>query len=103
MKVSVRFFTTLREITGKREEILEFQKEEAVTVEDVLNRLAEFYGEGFVNYIYDSKTRDVKSFLQFLVNGRSTTTLKGLKTELRDGDILAIIPPVGGGLCPLNF
>jgi molybdopterin synthase sulfur carrier subunit len=97
LKVSVRFFTTLREITGKREETLEFPDGENVTVEKVLGKLAERYGKGFVEYVYDSKTGEVKGFLQFLINGRSASTLKGLETELADGDVLAIIPPVGGG------
>ncbi|MBS7616030.1 MoaD family protein [Candidatus Bathyarchaeota archaeon] len=97
MKVSVRFFTTLRELTGKREETLEFPKGEAVTIEKVLATLAECYGKGFTEYVYDGKTGKVKGFLQFLVNGRSASTIKGLKTELADGDTLAIIPPVGGG------
>lgn len=93
----MRFFTTLREITGKREETLEFPDREHVTLASVLERLAERYGKGFMEYVYDSKTGDVKGFLQFLINGRSASTLKGLETELADGDILAIIPPVGGG------
>lgn len=97
LRVSVRFFTTLREITGKREEILEFPEREHVTLASVLKRLSERYGKGFVEYVYDSKTGDVKGFLQFLINGRSASTLKGLETELADGDVLAIIPPVGGG------
>ncbi|MEM0096199.1 MAG: ubiquitin-like small modifier protein 1 [Candidatus Bathyarchaeia archaeon] len=97
MRVSVRFFTTLREITGKREETLEFPEGEHVTLANVLKRLSERYGKGFVEYVYDSKTGDVKGFLQFLINGRSASTLKGLETELADGDVLAIIPPVGGG------
>lgn len=96
LKISVRFFTTLREITGKREEILEFPGED-VTVEMVLGRLAKQYGKDFVEYVYDSKTGSVKGFLQFLINGRSASTLKGLKTKMADGDVLAIIPPVGGG------
>ncbi|MEM3442759.1 MAG: ubiquitin-like small modifier protein 1 [Candidatus Bathyarchaeia archaeon] len=97
MRVSVRFFTTLREIVGKREETLEFADGETVTVDAVLRRLAEVYGKGFVDYVYDSKTGDVKGFLQLLINGRSASTLDGLKTRLVDGDVLAIIPPVGGG------
>jgi len=92
----VRFFTTLREITGKKEEILEFPEGERVTLAKVLSRLAERYGKGFVEYVYD-KTGEVKGFLQFLINGQSASTLKGLETELVDGDVLAIIPPVGGG------
>jgi molybdopterin converting factor small subunit len=39
----------------------------------------------------------VRGFLQFLVNGKSASSLKGLQTELSDGDVLAILPPVGGG------
>jgi len=97
LRVSVRFFTSLREITGKREETLEFSGRETVTVDRVLKRLAERYGKGFVEYVYDRKTGDVKGFLQFLVNGRSASTLDALDTKLADGDVLAIIPPVGGG------
>jgi MoaD family protein len=93
----VRFFTSLREITGKREKILKFRDGEVVTVSKVVKRLAECYGKDFVEYVYDSGTHKVKGFLQFLVNGRSATTLNGLKTRLADGDVLAIIPPVGGG------
>ncbi|MEM2104944.1 MAG: ubiquitin-like small modifier protein 1 [Candidatus Bathyarchaeia archaeon] len=96
MRVSVRFFTSLRELTGKREETLEFPDDERVTVDVVLKCLAERYGKGFVDYVYDAGG-EVKGFLQFIVNGRSVSTLKGLETELSDGDVLAIIPPVGGG------
>jgi len=95
--VSVRFFTTLREVTGKKEEILEFSRREAVTVESVLKRLVELHGKSFAEYAYDPKTGEVRGFLQFLVNGRSISSFQGLKTKLSEGDVLAIIPPVGGG------
>jgi MoaD family protein len=97
LKVSVRFFTTLREIVGKREEALEFSESKPVNIEKVLERLVERYGKSFREYVYEGKTGEVKGFLQFLINGRSASTLNGLKTELADGDVLAIIPPVGGG------
>ena len=91
MQVSVRFFTSLRELTGKREETLKFRDGETVTVDKVLKRLAKRYGKSFVEYVYDSKTGEVKGFLQFLVNGRSASTLNGLDTKLADSDVLAII------------
>ena len=97
MQVSVRFFTSLRELTGKKEETLKFRDGETVTVDKVLKRLAKRYGKSFVEYVYDSKTGEVKGFLQFLVNGRSASTLNGLDTKLAGSDVLAIIPPVGGG------
>ncbi len=97
MQISVRFFTALREITGKREEKLTLKGEEAVTIRMVLDVLSKRYGKGFTEYVFDRKTGQVKGFLQFLVNGRSTSSSDELKTELADGDVLAIIPPVGGG------
>ncbi len=97
MQVSVRFFTSLREIANKKEETLKFSEGEKVTVDTVLNTLAQRYGKRFVEYVYDGKTGEVRGFLQFLINGKSATTLNGLQTELEDGDVLAILPPVGGG------
>jgi molybdopterin synthase sulfur carrier subunit len=97
MEVKVRFFTSLREIVNKREETLRFADGEQVTVDSVLRTLSQKYGKPFTEYVYDSKTGQPKGFLQFLVNGTSTSTLNGLETQLRDGDVLAILPPVGGG------
>jgi molybdopterin synthase sulfur carrier subunit len=97
VRVSVRFFTTLREITGKKEETLEFSTRKAVTVDSVLKRLAELHGKSLVEYVYDRKTGEVRGFLQFLINGRSISSFEGLNTKLSDGDVVAIIPPVGGG------
>jgi len=97
VEVKVRFFTSLREIVDKREETITFADCITVTVRLVLTTLSKKYGAPFVEYVYNSKTMQPKSFLQFLVNGTSTTTLKGLETKLKDGAVLAILPPVGGG------
>ena len=97
VQISVRFFTTLREVIGKKEETLKFSGREDVTVDTVLERLVELHGKSFVEYVYDQKDGKVRGFLQFLVNGRSISSFEGLGTRLSDGDVLAIIPPVGGG------
>ena len=82
---------------GKREEILKFPAEETITVDLVLRMLSHKYGKPFMDYVYDAASGQPKGFLQFLVNGNSTTTLNGLESTLKDGDVLAILPPVGGG------
>jgi molybdopterin synthase sulfur carrier subunit len=97
VQIKVRFFTSLREIVGKREEPLTFPESEKVTVDLVLKTLTEKYGKPFTEYVYNGKTAELKGFLQFLVNGNSTSTLNGLQTELKNDDVLAILPPVGGG------
>lgn len=93
MKVTVRFFAALREIVGKKEEMLEFPNYTSVTVRRVLKELTRLHGKEFADYIYDTKINEVRSYLQMLVNEKSAT----LKTRLKDGDVLVIVPPVGGG------
>jgi len=93
MKVTVKFFTTLREISKRGEEEVELPS--AATLDDLLKHLSQKYGRQFIDYVFNDE--GTRPQLQFLVNGRSITTLQGLKTRLMDSDKIAIIPPVGGG------
>ena len=97
VEVKIRYFTNLREIVNKREETLNFADNVKVTVDTVLKTLSNKYGKPFNEYVYNDKTGQPKGFLQFLVNGTSISTLNGLETELKDSDVLAVLPPVGGG------
>jgi MoaD family protein len=97
VEVKVRFFTNLREIANSREVTLSFDNRSKVKVDMVLKTLSKKYGKPFKDYVYEGKLMKPKNFLQFLVNGTSTAILDGLETELETGDVLAILPPVGGG------
>ena len=94
IKVTVKFFTTLREIVGKKEE--QIQLVHSISVEALLKQLAKTYGKEFTDYVCD-EPGNVRGHLQFLVNGKSITTLQGFSTKLKEGDQIAILPPVGGG------
>ncbi len=94
MKIKVRFFTSLREITGKKED--EIQSSSITTVEELLAHLSKKYGREFTEYLYDDKGK-VRAYIQILINGRGINALQGLETTLKKGDTVAIFPPVGGG------
>jgi molybdopterin synthase sulfur carrier subunit len=94
MKVEVKFFTSLREITGKKTD--EIQLNKTITIEELLTLLSEKYGKNFHEYIYNKKGK-VQGFLSFLVNGKNINALEGFNTKLKQGDTIAILPPVGGG------
>jgi len=94
MKVEVKFFTSLREITGKK--VDEIQLQNVITVEELLTLLSEKHGKKFNEYVYDKKGK-VQGFLSFLVNGKNINVLQGFDTKLKQGDTIAILPPVGGG------
>ncbi len=94
MKIKVKFFTSLREITDKK--VDEIQLKNSITIEELLNILSEKYSKEFREYIYNKKGK-VQDFLSFLVNGKNINVLQGFDTKLKQGDTIAILPPVGGG------
>jgi len=94
MRVSVRLFTTLRELVGKRR--VELQLPNGATVQTLLDRLSELYGHSFTSYIYDEEGK-LRNYLQLLLNGENIRNLGGLQTRLKEGDTLIILPPAGGG------
>ena len=94
MKIKVQYFASLRELLNLREEVLELQDD--IDVAALFTFLAERHGQKLRAYVFDSAGAP-KQHLQFLVDGKSITTLNGLKTTLHDGSAFAIIPPVGGG------
>lgn len=94
MKIKVKFFTSLREITGKKED--EIQSSSVITVEELLAHLSKKYGREFIEYLYDEKG-NVRTHIQILINGRGINVSQGFETKLKEGDTVAIFPPVGGG------
>jgi len=95
MKVTVKFFALVRELTGKREEIMDLNGN--ATVRTLLGKLVEEHGSKFKEYLFDPASKEPRGHLQFLIDGRNIALMKGLDTTLTEGCSFAILPPVGGG------
>lgn len=67
------------------------------TVNDLLHQLCTEQGAHFSNTIFDEQGA-LRRYIKLLVNGRGLHVLQGLDTPLSDGDIVAIFPPVAGGV-----
>lgn len=91
-KVTVKFFATVREVTGVKS-----REMEADTIRDLLDKLKVTYGERFIDTVFDSETGNLKQFYSCMVNGRRIELLGGYETTLSDNDAVALFPPVGGG------
>lgn len=93
MKVKAKFFALIRELAGTKE--VEVEVEGGMRVIDLLRELANTLPPKFREYVFEGN--EVSRFLIILINGRGISEMRGLETELKDGDEVALLPPVSGG------
>lgn len=94
-KVFVKAFASARDALGGAGKISVGLQEHG-DVRDLLNVLAKQFGEKFVETVFDESGSPKKMFKIF-VNGRDIDFLDGLATVLKEGDEVALVPPVAGG------
>ena len=96
MKIIVKgYFTLQKAMQGQG--FVEVEKDTA-SVRDVLVDLCDRFGKDLKELIQPLDGEEPVSHLIVLVNGRNTLTLPGrLETPLKDGDEVALFPPMMGG------
>ena len=96
MKIKVKAYMTIKKAMGD-EAVLEMEMDNA-TLGGLLEELFNRYGKVLRDLIFDPETKKVRSHNQICVNTRHYIFLQDqLDTELKDGDVVALIPPVAGG------
>ena len=90
--VTVKFFATVREITG-----IGKIEMEADDIKGLLIQLTKKYGKSFEDAVIEPDTQELKRFFSCMINGKRIELLDGYDTRLKDGDAVALFPPVGGG------
>ncbi|WP_456465885.1 MoaD/ThiS family protein [Persephonella sp.] len=92
MAVTVRIPTALRRVTQGQGEV----QVEAKTIAELIEVLEkEFPG---IKERLVEESGEIRKFVNFFVNDEDIRFLKGKDTELKDGDIVAIIPAIAGGM-----
>jgi molybdopterin synthase sulfur carrier subunit len=94
MKINVKFLASIREIVGAHE--IPFELNAGDSVKDLLEVLESRFGTDFKEAA-GKPFEDENPRIRFLVNGRDIDFLQGPGTELKEGDLVVLIPPVGGG------
>jgi release factor glutamine methyltransferase len=94
LKIEIRLFATLRELAGQR--VLIEELPEGSDVLGALRKLCGQFGAEFRKQVFDEHGQPNES-LRILVNGQNIASLQGTGTGLKDGDVVAIFPPVAGG------
>jgi MoaD family protein len=91
MAVKVIIPTPLRAYAGKKESV----EMEAGTVGEALTGLTTRFGE-LKKHLYSDDGR-LRSFVNVYVNDEDIRQLEKEETQLRDGDIVSIVPSIAGG------
>ena len=96
MKISVKgYFNVQKAMDGQS--LIEVEKETA-TLRGLLDDLSDRFGKKLTELIYDSGSEEPASHIILLVNGRNYLSMPDrLDTELKDGDEVALFPPLAGG------
>ena len=92
VKIEILLFATLRDKYGVR--LIEIECDG--TIRNLIENAARRLGDSFLASVYDSDRDKVRDDLIFAINGRNLKDLKG-EIELKEGDKIAIFPPVAGG------
>ena len=95
VKVTVKLYARLIELAGSSN--LELEMPEKPYLRDLLEKLGERFGTDFRNILASPSDEYGHYFLSILINDRDFKKLSGLKTELKENDVIRIIPPIFGG------
>lgn len=95
VKVMVKLYARLEELAGFNN--LELEISGKPSLKDLLEKLGERFGTDFINVLESSSDEYGHYFSAILINDRDFKKLDGLKTELKENDLIRIIPPIFGG------
>ena len=94
VEVNIRLLGVFRGLSGKSQISLNLKKP---TVKSVVLKLSESLPAEAKCVLVDPELNDPRPNALILVNGKEINVLRGLETELKDGDEVTFIPISHGG------
>jgi molybdopterin converting factor small subunit len=95
MKVKIQYLGLVKIYTHKTEDHMDLEEDSPVS--SLLDKIASEYGRQFTQDIYEPGTKDVKPMFTLMINGIVIGQLDGMKTKLKEGDNIVLMPLMTGG------
>jgi molybdopterin synthase sulfur carrier subunit len=93
--IKVQTILYLKKIVGAPE--IEISVPKGCTLQGFLEKMVNTRGDELTSHLFKPNSTEILPHLRLMINGRDIGFLDGMKTELRDGDEILILPPVSGG------
>jgi len=93
MPLTLKFIGALRQISGKTQITVNFQRE--MSLKNLVTEISRETSQ--LEKIFSDQLAVSTSNALVLINGREISVLNGLETRLNDGDEIVFIPVVHGG------
>jgi molybdopterin synthase sulfur carrier subunit len=90
--VKVKIPGPLRKLVGGKDEI----EVEAKTIKEVIEKLGEINPEIKARIL--DENGEVRRFINIYLNNEDIRFLKGINTDIKNGDEISIIPAIAGGI-----
>jgi len=95
MRVKVQYLGFIKNLIQRGED--EFELQDNASLSQLLSKIAGIYGKPFQREVYEPGLKDVKMGFVVTVNGVLTGQLKGVDTQLNNGDNVILMSLMSGG------
>jgi len=95
MKVTVRFFPSLRGITKKSK--LEVELPEGASINELLDELSSMFGNKFLESLYISDLGVAAPYTSVIIDGKRVILSKSRNYKLKNNSVVSFLEPIGGG------
>lgn len=95
MRVKVQYLGPVRVIANKREEEVEVSLK--ATMYELLRKLSGLYGKAFEREVFEDDGENIRDDLIVTINGTAVKQLEDMRTRLKLGDVVALLPIFAGG------
>jgi MoaD family protein len=95
MKIKVKYLGPVALVVKKKEEELEVSSR--ASIHELLRKLSILYGKDFESEVLEDDGENIRNGMAITVNGKVIGQLDGMRTRLKMGDTIALLPLFLGG------
>jgi len=95
MKVTVRFFPSLRAITNTDE--LKVELPEGASINELIDELSRRFGRKFLEALYISDLGVTSPYISVIIDGKTVNLTESKNYRLKNNSVVSFLAPIGGG------